>query len=99
MAGLGSSAGNRCTAPVTVLGRLYSRCAVPTNDVEPATAVVRTWPTAAAGGFFAPSGANSKPQQTRQAVRPRVFSHLHMGRNLQLSCCTISLDRHWRNSG
>jgi hypothetical protein len=69
-AGLGSSTDNRCTAPVTVFG--VENITIDIEAVELA-AVSRTWPTAAAGGVFAPNGPRAKQQQTRLAVNPLVL--------------------------
>jgi hypothetical protein len=70
-----SSNGNRCTAPVTVFG--VENVPIDIEAIE--LPAFRTWPTAAAGGLVAPSGANSRPQHTRQAVIPRALLHVHIG--------------------
>src|ERR1700681_4592924 len=55
-----------------------------TADVVLAVVATSNWPTTDAGGFFAPSGAHSRPRQTAQAVKALVL-HWHMVANhLQL---------------
>jgi hypothetical protein len=76
MAARTSNDGILCTAPVKVLGVENAH-----GDIEAIELpTFKIWPTAAAGGFVAPTGADNNPRHTAQIVRPLLQLHICFSR-------------------